>query len=142
MIKKAHGLEICAPMAPSHGATSDLSLSAVFTLFQPVSSISALCLHSILIQNDCDDSKGLRTGILRLYSAFTWRHFRFIVIGFFYPLFASFVDQRTLFTLHNDFNSYSTLKMLSVLRLQIAYILQLKRYMTQYLVFVFSPNLT
>ena len=50
----------------------------------------------------------------------------------FYPLFASFVDQRTLFTLHNDFNSYSTLKMLSVLRLQIAYILQLKRYMTQY----------
>ena len=43
MIKKVYGLEICVFLAPSYGATSGLSLSAVFTLFQPVSMISALC---------------------------------------------------------------------------------------------------
>ncbi len=33
---------------------------------------------------------------------FARRHFRFIVIGGFCPLFAGFDDQRTFFALHND----------------------------------------
>ena len=37
-------------MARSRGATSGLSLSAVFTHFYPILSISALCLHSITIE--------------------------------------------------------------------------------------------
>ena len=37
-------------------------------------------------KNISDDHKGLRTGNLR-HGAFTWRHFRFIVIGSFYPTF-------------------------------------------------------
>ena len=41
MIKKFYGLEICVFMAPSRGATSGLLFSVFFTLFKPVSSISA-----------------------------------------------------------------------------------------------------
>ncbi len=52
-------------------------------------------------QNDSDDNRGLRTGNLR-HGAFTWRHFRFIVICDFCPFLASIVDQRTLFALHNN----------------------------------------
>ncbi len=43
------------------------------------------------VENDNEDKKGLRSGNLRLRGAFTWRHFRLIVIGTFYPFLASFV---------------------------------------------------
>ena len=52
-------------------------------------------------ENDYDDKDGLRTRNPRLHGAFTWRHFRFVVIGGFLPLLASFVHQRTLFGLNN-----------------------------------------
>ena len=55
-----------------------------------------------IAENDYDDLKGLRIGNLRLHGAFTWRHFRFIVISGFYPFLASFVDQRSLFALYNN----------------------------------------
>ena len=63
----------------SRGATSGSLLSAVFTHFKPVLSISAplFALHNI--KNDSDDFQGLRRANLR-HSAFTWRHFRFFVI--------------------------------------------------------------
>ena len=54
------------------------------------------------VENDYEDKKGLRSGNLRLRGAFTWRHFRLIVIGAFYPFLASFVEQRTLFALYNN----------------------------------------
>ena len=49
-VNKVYGAEICVFMAPSRGATSGLSVSAIFSLFEPVSSISALYLHSITIR--------------------------------------------------------------------------------------------
>ena len=49
MIKKVYGAEICVFLGRLRGVTSGLSLSAVYSLFQPVSSISALYLHSITI---------------------------------------------------------------------------------------------
>ena len=52
-------------------------------------------------ENDYDDKRGLRNGNLRLRGATTWHHFRFIVIAVFYPFLVSFVNQRTLFSLHN-----------------------------------------
>ena len=39
---------------------------------------------------------------LRLLGAFTWRHFRFIVIGGFYPFLANIANQRTLLARHNN----------------------------------------
>ena len=45
MVKKVYGLKICVFVACSRGATSGSSLSAVFTLYQPILLISALCLH-------------------------------------------------------------------------------------------------
>ena len=56
-----------------------------------------------IVENDNEDKKGLRSGNLRLHDATTWRHFRFILIGVFYPFLASFVDQRNLFSLHNNY---------------------------------------
>ncbi len=53
-------------------------------------------------EDNYDDWKDPRTRNLRLHGAFTWRHFRFIVIGSFYPFLASFVDQRTLLAVHNN----------------------------------------
>ena len=50
MIKKVYGLKICVFVAPSRGATSGLSLSAVFSLFYPVLSISALFSYSLTIK--------------------------------------------------------------------------------------------
>ena len=52
-------------------------------------------------QNDSDNNRGLRTGNLR-HGAFTWRHFRFIVIGGFYPFLANIANQRTLLARHNN----------------------------------------
>ena len=54
------------------------------------------------VESDYKDKEGLRSENLRLHGAFTWRHFRLIVIGAFYPFLASFVHQRTLFALYNN----------------------------------------
>ena len=54
------------------------------------------------VENDYEDKNGLRSGNLRLRGAFTWRHFRLIVIGAFNSFLARFVEQRTLFALHNN----------------------------------------
>ena len=50
MIKKVYGLKICVFVTPLCGATSGLLFSAVLSLFLPVLSISALCVHSVTIK--------------------------------------------------------------------------------------------
>ena len=66
LIKKVYGLEICVFVAPLRGATSGLSLSAVFTLFLAifVDQCTLFALYNnkkmILMKND---SKGLRSAL-------------------------------------------------------------------------------
>ena len=42
------------------------------------------------VESSYEDNKGLRSRNLRLHGAFTWRYFRFIIIGQFSPIFSHF----------------------------------------------------
>ena len=64
LIKKFYGLEICVFMAPSRGATSGLSLSAVFTFFSQFCWSAHFVCTPHQLKNDSDDYEGLRIGYL------------------------------------------------------------------------------